>query len=118
MKSHHFGKWSHLMFLYIRGCIRDGQCQGIPEGENIDLTRIGEATRNREAWRSLVRASSSARWWRSGLISCFCTLEGVSLMKRKNIRCIIFSWRPHDSHDPIPKSWRRNPPPQDWRLCW
>ena len=28
---------------------------------NIDLTRIGEATRNREVWRSLVRASSSAR---------------------------------------------------------
>ena len=29
--------------------------------KNIDLTRIGEATRNREFWRSLVRASSSAR---------------------------------------------------------
>jgi len=29
--------------------------------KNIDLTRIGEATRNREVWRSLVRASSSAR---------------------------------------------------------
>src|SRR6218665_3082727 len=29
--------------------------------KNIDLTRIGEATRNREIWRSLVRASSSAR---------------------------------------------------------
>ena len=28
--------------------------------KNIDLTRIGEATRNREVWRSL-RASSSAR---------------------------------------------------------
>src|SRR6218665_716674 len=28
---------------------------------NIDLTRIGEATRNREVWRNLVRASSSAR---------------------------------------------------------
>jgi len=28
---------------------------------NIDLTRIGEATRNKEVWRSLVRASSSAR---------------------------------------------------------
>jgi len=25
--------------------------------KNIDLTRIGEATRNREVWRSLVRAS-------------------------------------------------------------
>ena len=24
--------------------------------KNIDLTRIGEATRNREVWRSLVRA--------------------------------------------------------------
>jgi len=30
------------------------------EKENIDLTRIGEATRNREVWRSPVRASSSA----------------------------------------------------------
>jgi len=29
--------------------------------KNFDLTRIGEATRNREVWRSLVRASSSAR---------------------------------------------------------
>src|SRR6218665_150613 len=29
--------------------------------KNIDLPRIGEATRNREVWRSLVRASSSAR---------------------------------------------------------
>jgi len=29
--------------------------------KNIDLTRIGEATRNREVWRSLARASSSAR---------------------------------------------------------
>ena len=29
--------------------------------KNIDLTRIGEATRNREIWSSLVRASSSAR---------------------------------------------------------
>src|SRR6218665_1682023 len=28
---------------------------------NIDLTRIGEATRNRKVWRNLVRASSSAR---------------------------------------------------------
>jgi len=28
--------------------------------ENIDLTRIGEATRNKAVWRSLVRASSSA----------------------------------------------------------
>ena len=28
--------------------------------KNIDLTRIGEATRNREVWRSLARASSSA----------------------------------------------------------
>ena len=28
---------------------------------NIDLTRISEATRNREVWRNLVRASSSAR---------------------------------------------------------
>ena len=36
----------------------------IPEDlkeKNIDLTRIGEATRNREVWRNLVRASSSAR---------------------------------------------------------
>jgi len=32
--------------------------------KNIDLTRISEATRNREIWRSLVRASSSARWWK------------------------------------------------------
>src|SRR6218665_3238490 len=32
--------------------------------KNIDLTRIGKATRNREVWRSLVRASSSARWWK------------------------------------------------------
>jgi len=31
---------------------------------NIDLTRIGEATRNREVWRNLVRASLSARWWK------------------------------------------------------
>jgi len=29
--------------------------------KNTDLTRIGEATRNREVWRSLVGASSSAR---------------------------------------------------------
>ena len=29
--------------------------------KNIDLTRIGEATRNREIWRNFVRASSSAR---------------------------------------------------------
>src|SRR6218665_1742092 len=29
--------------------------------KNIDLTRIGEATSNREVWRNLVRASSSAR---------------------------------------------------------
>src|SRR6218665_1035146 len=28
--------------------------------KNIDLTRIGEATRNREVWRNLVRASLSA----------------------------------------------------------
>ena len=28
--------------------------------KNIDLTRIGEVIRNREVWRSLVRASSSA----------------------------------------------------------
>src|SRR6218665_1237624 len=32
--------------------------------KNIDLTRIGEATRNREVWRNLVRASSSARRWK------------------------------------------------------
>jgi len=29
--------------------------------KNIDLTRIGEATRNKDVWRSLVRTSSSAR---------------------------------------------------------
>jgi len=29
--------------------------------KNIDLTRIGEAIRNREVWMSLVRASSLAR---------------------------------------------------------
>ena len=29
--------------------------------KSIDLTRIGEATRNRDVWRNLVRASSSAR---------------------------------------------------------
>ena len=29
--------------------------------KNINLTRIGEATRNRKGWMSLVRASSSAR---------------------------------------------------------
>ena len=29
--------------------------------KNINLTRIGEATRNREVWRSLVIASSSVR---------------------------------------------------------
>src|SRR6218665_3861363 len=29
--------------------------------KNIDLTRIGKATRNRDIWRNLVRASSSAR---------------------------------------------------------
>jgi len=28
--------------------------------KNINLNRIGEATRNREVWTSLVRASSSA----------------------------------------------------------
>ena len=38
----------------------DGQCHERSERENIDLTRIGEATRNREVWRNLVRASSSA----------------------------------------------------------
>ena len=38
----------------------DGQCQGRPEGENTDLTRIDEAARNREVWRSLKRASPSA----------------------------------------------------------
>ena len=41
----------------------DGQCQGRPghlNEKNTDLTRIGEATRNREVWRSLVSASSSA----------------------------------------------------------
>jgi len=32
----------------------DGQCL---KEKNIDLTRIGEATRNREVWRSLIRAS-------------------------------------------------------------
>jgi len=42
----------------------DGQYQGRPEGQNIELTMIGEATRNIEAWRSLIGASSSARWWR------------------------------------------------------
>ena len=31
-----------------------------PKEKNIDLTIIGEATRNRKVWRSLVRASSSA----------------------------------------------------------
>ena len=34
--------------------------------KNIDSTRIGEAPRNREFWRSLVRASSSVRWWKRG----------------------------------------------------
>jgi len=34
----------------------DGQCQGRPEGENIDLMRIGEATRNREVCRSLCKS--------------------------------------------------------------
>src|SRR6218665_3305019 len=29
--------------------------------KNIDLTRIGEATRNIEIWRNILRASSSAR---------------------------------------------------------
>lgn len=29
--------------------------------KNTDLTRIGEASRNRELWRSLVRASLSGR---------------------------------------------------------
>jgi len=28
--------------------------------KNINMIRIGKATRNREGWRSLVRASSSA----------------------------------------------------------
>src|SRR6218665_2985919 len=32
-----------------------------PKEKNIDLTRIGEATRSREVRRNLVRASSSAR---------------------------------------------------------
>src|SRR6218665_2556923 len=31
----------------------------LPE-KNIDLTRIGEATMEREVWNSLIRASSSA----------------------------------------------------------
>ena len=39
----------------------DGQRQGKPERENIDLTRIGETTRNREVWRNIIKASSSAR---------------------------------------------------------
>ena len=39
----------------------DGQCQEDLKEQNIDLTRIGEASRNREVWRSLVRASLSAR---------------------------------------------------------
>ena len=39
----------------------DGQCQGRPDRKNIDLNRIGETTRDREVWRNLVRASSSAR---------------------------------------------------------
>jgi len=29
--------------------------------KNVDLTRIGEATRNIKVWRNLVRASSPAR---------------------------------------------------------
>jgi len=35
------------------------------KNKNIDLTRIGEATSYRKVWRSLVRASSAARGWRS-----------------------------------------------------
>jgi len=38
--------------------------------KNIDLTRIGEATRNREVWRSLIRVSSSARWWKREKKKC------------------------------------------------
>src|SRR6218665_445996 len=33
--------------------------------KDINLARIGETIRNREVWRSLVRASSSAHLWRS-----------------------------------------------------
>jgi len=32
--------------------------------KNIDITRIGKATRNRKLSRRLVRASPSPRWWR------------------------------------------------------
>ena len=36
----------------------DGQCQGDLKGKNVNLTRIGEAARNREVWRSLVSCKS------------------------------------------------------------
>src|SRR6218665_3022954 len=32
--------------------------------KNIDITRIGKATRNRKFSRRLVKASPSPRWWR------------------------------------------------------
>jgi len=40
-----------------------GQCQRRPEGEKLSkTTRTGKATKNKkEAWRSLVKASSSAK---------------------------------------------------------
>jgi len=60
-------------FLYLSNCIRirgrqrkiwmDNVREDLKE-KNIDLTRIGETARNREVWRSIVRASSSACWWR------------------------------------------------------
>jgi len=50
----------HVEGKRSRGRQMDNVREDLKE-KNIDLTRIGEATRNREVWRNLVRASSSAR---------------------------------------------------------
>ena len=64
------GKITNRDFAWTRGMkekqreadeVLNGQCQETPEGKNIDFTRIGKSTKWREVWRSLVRASSSAR---------------------------------------------------------
>src|SRR6218665_418684 len=47
--------------------------------KSIDLTRNGEATRNREVWRSLVRASSSARCWKREKKKSIHLVKNISL---------------------------------------
>jgi len=47
--------------------------------KTIDLTRIGEATRNREVWRTLLRASSSADGGEKRKCLGLCNIEKKSL---------------------------------------